>query len=236
VSQQEPVLREDRGVVRILTLNRPEKLNAANLELQQRFLAELQAAGAEASLRALVITGAGRAFSAGGDRAVIEQIARNEFAERETFGRIYIDVVRAMLALAIPVVAAVNGPAVGWAAGICALSDIVVMAETAHLWDPHVRFGLPADPATLLMWPRLASEAVAKELLLTGRQVGAREAVALGLANRLVPEGEALATALEIAATFAALPPGGVAATKQAFGRGLVEEAERLMKRSATTY
>jgi enoyl-CoA hydratase len=230
------VLREDRGAIRILTLNRPEKLNAASLELQQRFLAELQAAGDDRSLRALVITGAGRAFCAGGDRAVVEQIARGEFAERETFGRIYIETVRAMLAISAPVLAAVNGPAVGWAAGICALSDIVVMAETAELWDPHVRFGLPADPVTVLMWPRLASEAVAKELLMCGRRVNAREAVALGLANRLVPADEALAAALEIAETFAVLPPGGVAATKHALGRGVLEEAERLLQRSAQAY
>ena len=95
--------------------------------------------------------------------------------------------------------------------------------------DPHVKFGVPATPATQLIWPRRTSDAIARDLLMTGRQVAAREAVDIGLANRACPAGEELATAMEIAETFAALPAAGIAETKRAFNQPLLRLLEEVL-------
>lgn len=222
------VLSETIGSVRILTLNRPDKLNAADFDMQQRLVDELEATSADPDLRALVLTGAGRAFSAGGDRSILKAIAAGECSAREELGRIHVDTIRLLLNLSIPAIAAVPGPAVGYAAGLVALCDIVVMGEDGMLCDPHVRFGMPATTATQMIWPRLTSQAIARELLMSGREIRAAEAVQIGLANRLCPAGEERATALKIAETFVALPSAGVAATKRAFNQPLIEEFKLL--------
>jgi enoyl-CoA hydratase/carnithine racemase len=223
------VLREDRGGVRIITLNRPEKMNAATLEMQQRLLAEMQAAAADRAVAVVVLTGAGRAFSAGGDRETLRKMATGDFPEQEAFASNYTESLRTFLSLEKPLIGAANGAAIGWAAGLLSLCDLVVMAEDGQVGDPHVRFGVPCDPAARLMWPRVASAGVAKEMLMTGKVVGAQEALALGLVTRVCPPGEALPAALAIAEELAALPPAGVRLTKRSFGLGLWDEAERVI-------
>jgi enoyl-CoA hydratase len=219
------VLAETIGAVRVLTLNRPEKLNAADLEMQSLLLAELKAAAADPSLRALVLTGAGRAFSAGGDRDILAAMALGTCGDRDALGRVTIETIRTMLSLEIPAIAAVNGLAVGYAAGLVALCDMVVMGESAFLSDPHVHYGISGGPATLMIWPRLCSEIVAREILMSGRRVTAEEALKNGLCNRVCANGEERATALEMAEGFVALPREGIAATKRAFNRTLIAEA-----------
>jgi enoyl-CoA hydratase len=223
------VIAEAAGAIRILTLNRPDKLNAADLELQERLLGCLQAVADDRDARVLVLTGAGRAFSAGGDRDILRRIAAGSNDQQGALGRVHAETIRCMLGLDIPVIAAVNGPAIGYAAGIVAMCDVVVMGETAFLSDPHVLYGIPATTAVQLIWPRLCSELLARELLMTGRRIEAQEAVAIGLANRVRPAGEEMATAMAIAESIVALPPAGVAATKQAFNRPLLQAAEDLL-------
>ena len=229
-SLEDPVLKESRGAVRILTLNRPTKLNAADLEMQQMLLAYVKEAASDKEVRALILTGAGRAFSAGGDRSLVEALTAGRLTQKEELGRIHVDTIRSMLGLSIPTIAAVRGPAVGYAAGLVALCDLVVMSEDAFLCDPHVKFGVAATTAAQVIWPRLTSYAVAKEILMTGRQVGAQEAQRLGLANRVVPTGQELPTALELADIFVNLPANGVAETKRAFNRVLLEEVEAALR------
>jgi enoyl-CoA hydratase len=224
----ESVLMESVGNVRVITLNRPEKLNAADLELQERLAAYIDTVAADQQARAVILTGAGRAFSAGGDRELLREIATGNPSLREAAGRVHIRTIRSMLSLSIPAIAAVNGLAVGYAAGLVSLCDLVVMGEDAFLSDPHVKFGIAANSATQMVWPRLTSYAMAKELLMSGRQVGATEALHLGLANRVCPTGKELATALELAELFTGLPPRGIAETKRAFNRSLLEEAAQL--------
>jgi enoyl-CoA hydratase len=221
------VLAETSGAVRVVTLNRPRKLNAVDLEMQQRLLERLQAVETDSRVRAVVITGAGRAFSSGGDRTLLAELAAGDLSDRDELGRVQLDTIRCVLSLPVPVIAAVNGPAVGVAAGLVAVCDVVIMGEDAFLCDPHVTFGLGTTFACQLVWPHLTSGVVAKEILMSGRRVPAGEAVKLGLANRVCPTGSELATALEMAETFVALPPTGVAATKQALNRRLLEEARR---------
>ncbi|MCB2074867.1 MAG: enoyl-CoA hydratase/isomerase family protein [Novosphingobium sp.] len=222
------VISETLGSIRVLTLNRPEKLNAANLDMQETLLEELRGVAADSELRALVLTGAGRAFSAGGDREILKELAAGSCSDREVLGRISIDTIRTMLELTIPAIAAVNGLAVGYAAGLVALCDQVVMGESAFLSDPHVQYGIAAGPATQLVWPRLCSELVARDILMSGRKVMAPEALRIGLCSHVCPDGEERATAIELADGFVALPAEGIAETKRAFNAPLLVEAARL--------
>ena len=222
------VLAQSAGAVRILSLNRPEKLNALNFEMQQQLLAQLRSVAADNDVRVLILTGAGKAFCAGGDHAVRLEAVHGGFQRREEIRRDYLETMRCLMGLSIPVIAAVNGIAAGFGAGLVALCDIVVMGEHAALCDPHVKFDLYADPAAQLMWPRLTSPIIARELLLSGRQVEAREALDIGLANKVCPRGEELAVALELAKEFVQLPPAGIAATKRFLTRRLSEEFEEL--------
>jgi len=223
------VLVEDVGSVRVLTLNRPDKANAANIDMQRRILAELGSVGRDKSVRALVLTGAGRAFSAGGDREILRQIAEGTCTDHDELGHLTIGAIQAMLALEIPTIAAVNGFAVGYAAGLVALCDAVVMGKSAFLSDPHVQYGIAGGPATQMVWPRLCSELAAREILMTGRRVMADEALRIGLCSRVCPDGEERAAALEIAEQFAALPASGIAATKRNFNAPLIAEAAKLV-------
>jgi enoyl-CoA hydratase len=209
------ILTETIDNVRILTLNRPEKLNAANLELQQTLLLELKAVAADKTARVLILTGAGRAFSAGGDRDILRDMASGQNHAQGELARVHLDTIHTLLKLDIPAIAAVSGPAVGYAAGLVALCDLVVMGEKGFLCDPHVTFGIGANSATQIVWPRLCSELVARELLMSGRKVYADEALRLGLCNRTCAEGKERETALQLAELFLPLPATGIAATKR---------------------
>jgi enoyl-CoA hydratase/carnithine racemase len=134
------VLAQSAGAVRILTLNRPAKLNALNLEMQQQRLAQLRSVAAGNDARVLILTGAGKAFCAGGDHAVRQEAVHGGFQRREEIRRDYLETMRCLMRLPIPVIAAVNGIAAGFGAGLVALCDIVVMGEHAALSDPHVKF------------------------------------------------------------------------------------------------
>lgn len=223
------VLMESVGSVRILTLNRPAKLNAADLEMQQRLLRHLEQVAADEDVRALILTGAGRAFSAGGDRDILRRMAEGKEDQQAELGRVHVATIRCLLGLEIPAIAAVAGPAVGFAAGLVALCDFVVMGPDGFLSDPHVAFGMAATTGTQLVWPRRASEGVVRDILMTGRKVNAVEAVSIGLANRLCSAGQELATAREIAQQFVTMPRKGVAETKRAFNRPLLADLEQLL-------
>jgi enoyl-CoA hydratase len=213
----------------MLTLNRPDKLNAANLEMQEALAAELHRVARDEAARVLILTGAGRAFSAGGDRDILRQMAAGGATDHDRLAKVHVDTMRALLGLTIPAIAAVRGPAVGYAAGLVAMCDIVVIGDTGFLSDPHVTFGLAATTATQLIWPRRASEGTVREILMTGRRVSAEEAVSIGLANRRCADGEELATAMKIAEGLVAVPAAGVNATKVEFNRPLLAALDAIL-------
>ena len=216
------VLYEVDGAVRIVTLNRPDKLNAANLSMQQGLVDCWAHVADDDDARVVVLTGAGRAFSAGGDMSVLEGVASDAGDLRTRISRITTDIMRGVLECPRPVIAAVNGLAMGFGAGLVALCDLVVMAEDAYLADPHARLGMPASPGCELVWPALTSRVVAKELLMFGTRVGAENARRLGLANAVVPAGEALTAALTMAAALAEEPAAGITEIKRAMNRDLL--------------
>ncbi len=201
------------GAVAVVTLNRPEALNAADAELHgaiARVWAELDA---DPDLRAIVLTGSGTAFSAGGDLDLLEAM-RSDLAVRSEIMGEAAELVRTMTAVRVPIIAAVNGPAVGLGCSLAGMSDLVLIEEQAYFADPHVMLGLVAADGGALTWPFLTSLMRAKEYLLLGDRIPADQAVALGLANRVVPTGESLSSALELAQRLAKLPPQSVQETK----------------------
>ncbi|MGB8402707.1 MAG: enoyl-CoA hydratase/isomerase family protein [Mycobacterium sp.] len=200
------------GGLRIITLNRPDALNAVNDNLHVGLARVWEELNEDASARAAVITGAGRAFSAGGDFNYLDELRRDEALRQKTIkhGR---DLVIGMMRCRIPVVAAVNGPAVGLGCSLAALSDIVYMAPGAHFADPHVQIGLVAADGGPLVWGSQISLLQAKEFALTGVRIKAERALALGLCNHVVEDP--LAEAITCARKLIELPKQAVEATKR---------------------
>ena len=202
------------GPVRIITLNRPEQMNATNHVLHAGLAALFPQLDADNGARATVITGAGRAFSAGGDFNYLDELARDGDLRSLTLvhGR---QIVTGMVRCRLPMIAAVNGPAVGLGCSLVALSDIVFMAESAHLADPHVLLGLVAADGGPVVWPLLTSLQLAKEYALTGDRIPAQRAADIGLVNHVCPDGEVLEQAMACAHRIASLPKGAVEDTKR---------------------
>ncbi|BBZ12097.1 enoyl-CoA hydratase/isomerase family protein [Mycobacterium branderi] len=200
------------GPLRIITLNRPDALNAVNDDLHNGLARLWQRMSDDRTARAAVITGRGRAFSAGGDFHYLAELAADADLRAKTIadGR---EIVLGMARCRIPVVAAVNGPAVGLGCSLVALSDIVYIAEDAYLADPHVQVGLVAADGGPLTWPLHISLLLAKEYALTGARISAQRAVELGLANHVAddPVAEAVACAKRIME----LPQQAVESTKR---------------------
>jgi enoyl-CoA hydratase len=200
------------GGLRIITLNRPDALNAVNDALHSGLARLWTRLSEDREVRAAVLTGSGRAFSAGGDFAYLKELGRDADLRAKTIGHGR-DIVLGMARCRIPVIAAVNGPAVGLGCSLVALSDIVYIAETAYLADPHVQVGLVAADGGPLTWPLQMSVLLAKEYALTGARISAERAVALGLANHVA--ADPLAEAVACAKRIMELPRQAVESTKR---------------------
>ena len=183
------ILVEADGPIRIITLNRPDDLNATNHVLHSGLAALFPQLDADTEARVAVITGAGRAFCAGGDFSYIDELTRDTALRKQTLvdGKA---IVTGMVGCRVPIVAAVNGPAVGLGCSLVALSDVVFMAESAHLADPHVLLGLVAADGGPVVWPLLTSLQLAKEYALTGERIPAARAAEIGLVNHVCPDDE----------------------------------------------
>jgi enoyl-CoA hydratase/carnithine racemase len=210
----EAVRVEADGPVRIVRLSRPKQLNAVNEDLHLGLTRVFPQLTADPEARVAVLTGEGRAFSAGGDMGLLDRMVKDRALRRDVIaeGR---ELVMNMLRCRIPVVAAVNGPAVGLGCSVVALSDVVYMAESAYLSDPHVSVGLVAADGGPLTWPLHTSLLLAKEYAFTGDRIGAARAKEIGLANHVCPDGDVLEAALAAAKRIAALPRQAVEATKR---------------------
>jgi enoyl-CoA hydratase len=205
---------ESDGPVRIVRLSRPEQLNAVNDALHLGLTRVFPLLSADTSARAAVITGEGRAFSAGGDFDLLGRMVKDRDLRRDVIaeGR---ELVINMIRCRVPVVAAVNGPAVGLGCSVVALSDLVYMAESAYLSDPHVMVGLVAADGGPLTWPLHTSLLLAKEYAFTGDRISAARAAQIGLANHVCPDAEVFPAALTAAHRISKLPRQAVEATKR---------------------
>ena len=178
------------GPVRLIELNRPEQRNAASEALHTALAGVWDHVAADEDVRAVVLTGRGRAFSAGGDFHVMTRVQRDEAFREQNIDEAR-RIITGMVRCPVPVIAAVNGPAVGLGCSLALLSDMVLMAEGAYLADPHVQVGLVAGDGGAMVLPLIVGLARARELLFLGERVSATEAVRLGLANRVVPRRQA---------------------------------------------
>ena len=218
------LLVERRGPVVIATLNRPEHLNAFNDELHDTFGRFWSGVAADGEVRAVVLTGAGRAFCAGGDVDGFERLRVDHAARRKTM-RDARRVVDEMLNVHVPVVAAVNGPAVGLGCTLATLCDIVFIADNAYMADPHVAVALVAGDGGAITWPLYTGLLKAKQYLLTGDRVPAADAIAMGLANFAGAGERLLSDAISFAERLAALPPQAVQDTKSVLNQSLRQAA-----------
>ncbi len=224
---QSPLRVEMVGSVCRLLLNRPESLNAVDGSLHRALAAVWDELDTEA-VRAVVLTGAGRAFSAGGDLAHMTLLQDDPAARRQDM-RQAARIVRGMTRFPAPIVAAVNGPAVGLGASLVALADLVLIAENAYVADPHVSVGLTAADGGISLWPWLVGLHRAKEYLLTGDRISAQTAVEIGLANRAVPAAQLAEQAMALAQRLAAQPRRAVETTKQGLNMHLADALDRIL-------
>jgi len=205
---------EAEGPVRIVTMNRPEELNAVNRGLHWGLANVWRQLALDGGARAVILTGAGRAFSAGGDLDWITSFLDDPAARDESL-REGAQIIEEILRFPLPVIAAVNGAAVGLGASIAVLSDIVLISDRAFLADPHVSVGLVAGDGGAAFWPLLTPVLRSREYLYTGDRIPAAVAVELGLASRVVPRDSLLDEARALAGRLAAQPPEALRGTKR---------------------
>lgn len=215
------VLYERQGAVAVATLNRPEKRNALALQTYAELSLIVRDVESTSALRALVITGAGSAFSAGAD---IDEVLDLEETVEAAVGRFrqshgFIALLRS---LSKPVIAAINGDAVGAGCSVALAADLRLMAESARIGLTFARIGLGPDMGASYFLPRLVGLAKAYELAFTGDLLSATEAERIGLVNRVVPADRLLPEALDLAQRIARGPALALAVAKRSLERGLL--------------
>jgi 2-(1,2-epoxy-1,2-dihydrophenyl)acetyl-CoA isomerase len=233
---QPAVLEEGREGYRLLTLNRPAKLNAFDAAMQEGLAAALDAAAADPTCRAILLTGAGRGFCAGQDLA--EPGLTPGGGTPPDLGAVleqgWNPLVRRLRAMPKPVVCAVHGTAAGAGANLALACDIVLAAEDARFAQPFNRLGLVPDAGGTFLLPRLVGTARAAGLALLGEPITGEQAAAWGLVWRAVPAASLLEEAHALCARLARMPAEGLVATKHALevsGRGTTLDAQLDLER-----
>ncbi len=211
--------RRDHGVL-LVTIGRPEKLGATDERLHGELARVWSDIAADEGTRVAVITGSGKAFSAGGDLEMVKRMA-GDYRRVAAMARETYELVRGMLDCETPIVSAINGTAVGAGLAVALMADISVIGEEVRLTDGHLRLGVAAGDHAVLLWPLLCGMAKAKYYLMTADFIDGREAERIGLVSRCVPGGEVLGSALEIATRLAAGPQQAARFTKRTLNHWL---------------
>jgi 2-(1,2-epoxy-1,2-dihydrophenyl)acetyl-CoA isomerase len=205
------------GPVTTITLNRPDKLNAFSGSMREGLLAALRSQEESATCRVVVITGAGRAFCAGGDVAFMSRL--HAAGDVDSFRRLLDagrDVILQITTMSRPVIASINGVAAGAGCNLALACDYRIASDRATMSESFVRIGLHPDWGGTWLLPRLIGRSRAMEILATGRMIDAGEAFAIGMIDRVV-DGDALQAATrDLAERFAAAPPLALAGIKRA--------------------
>jgi len=209
------LLIEHRGPVALVTLNNPDGRNAFSDAMHVAMREVWEHLALDSSVRSIVLTGAGKAFSAGGNIPGFIRDYEDPQHRRESLrgARRLLD---AMVECPKPIIAAVNGPAVGLGCSVAVSCDIVLMAESTFMADTHVNIGLVAGDGGAATWPLFMSTLKAKYYLLTGDRIPAKDCVELGLANFAVPDAELIDRAIALAERLAKQPQQALEETKRA--------------------
>jgi enoyl-CoA hydratase len=203
--------------VAIVTINRPEALNAFNTDLLRELLGVFDRVAADASIRAVVLTGAGeRSFVAGAD---IKEMALLSEAEGREFGQLGHATPNRIGSMPQPVIAAVNGFAFGGGCELAIACDFRIASENAQFAQPEVSLGIPPGWGASQRLPRLIGPGLAADLILTGRRIKAEEALRIGLVNQVVPLSDLIPTAIALAEQIAGNSPRAVTSAKQLMRR-----------------
>jgi enoyl-CoA hydratase len=209
----------ENGKVGVLTINRPQALNALNAETLDEIAQAVARVGQDAAVRVLVITGAGeKAFVAGADIAEMKNMSA---LDAQTFSEKGQRVMQAVEALAVPAIALVNGYALGGGCELAMSCDWIIASDRAVFGQPEVTLGIPPGFGGTQRLARLVGRARALELVVTGRSIKSDEALRIGLVSEIVPAGELMEKGLAIARLIAAKAPVAVRVAKQAVQRGL---------------
>ncbi|MCV7102755.1 enoyl-CoA hydratase/isomerase family protein [Mycobacterium palustre] len=211
------VLVEDRGAVRIVTLNRPEKRNAIDIPVRLELAGAIECAGADDSIRAIILTGAGRAFCSGGDITSMERMSPERAMERTQLAQ---RVIRAIWGAGKPVLAAVEGSAYGAGAALAAACDRVVAARDARFATTFTNVGLAGDMGTFASLPARVGIARARQMLMMPAPIDASRAFEIGLVDALAEPGSALTAALTDAERLAAGPTRAYGVIKSLLAAG----------------
>jgi enoyl-CoA hydratase len=211
--------RHEPGVL-LITIDRPDRMNATNERLHTELAGVWRDIDTDAETRVAVVTGAGRAFSAGGDLEMVKRMAGDYARVAEMAGEAA-SLVTNMLECEKPIVSAINGTAVGAGLAVALMADISVIARDARLTDGHLRLGVVAGDHAAIVWPLLCGMAKAKYYLLTADFLDGQEAERIGLVSRCVEREEVLDTALEIAARIARGPQHAARWTKRTLNHWL---------------
>jgi enoyl-CoA hydratase/carnithine racemase len=208
-------IRVEHGRIAKLTLNEPEKANAMSPEMAPEFRDAVAGLKADPEVRVVVLTGAGKAFSGGGRLEMIEELGRQPFVRNRDYMLDYYAKYMALFSLDVPVVAAINGAAVGAGMLIAMTADIRIASDQAKMGVNFVKLGLHPGLGGTFTLPTLLGYSRAAELFFTGRLVSGAEAVALGLVNRVVPPEQLLPEALAVAEEIAANAPQTIRTLKK---------------------
>ena len=225
---------EKEGKLATLTLNRPDSLNAVNPQLHHELEEIWVDVAQDVDINAIILTGAGRAFCAGGDvkgmaaRAGGEEGKRHSLMTPASARRL----IQNILEVEQPIIGAINGDAVGLGATIALFCDVVVAAEKARFGDTHVKVGVVAGDGGAVIWPLLIGVSRAKEFLMTGRLINAVEAERIGLISYAVPHDEVLPKARGIAQELADGPTWAIRWTKLSVNKWLKEQVNTILDAS----
>jgi enoyl-CoA hydratase len=212
-----PILISRDGNVHVITFNRPERMNALDLATHDLLVETLQRVDRDPHSRAVLVTGSGKAFCAGGDLKAAQD--RGGAYLGDLVGRPWVhshgrEIIHAVLSMDKPTVAMVNGAAAGLGANLALLMDAAVIDEDAIIGDTHVRAGLVAGDGAAVIWPLLVGPNRAKEFLMASRMLNGRDAARIGLVNAAVPKGDLRERAFALAHQFADQAPYAAMATK----------------------
>jgi enoyl-CoA hydratase len=210
---------QDNGVL-LITLDNPGKMNATDAQMHLEISTIFRDVDSDPNINAVVVTGAGKAFSAGGELEWIKEQVGN-YTQTMRVMREAGEIVRSMIDCDTPIISAINGVAVGAGLAVALMADISIMNEDARITDGHIRLGVAAGDHAVAIWPLLCGMAQAKYYLLTADFIDGKEAARIGLVTKAVPADEVLSTALAVAHKVATGPRDAVRFTKRSLNHWL---------------